>query len=524
MADFKGFFDSNSSGTNTMAATASQSLRLERTEMDLTREHTSTSVSHSDIKLGLNQRLDYYFTSLLDGNGSHTYSDNEILEIEDLIRSLDNNGILATAPRLYIVLRRAGLLNWNLFREFISNNLSKTGFPFSEWNLPRSMDLSQRRTFIQTQYCVLTEESASGGCEKGEHCQFADQFQNPFRRVSLLGSGGYAQVEKVKSEITGLQYARKRLDRRAFGNVRENIRQFENEIKTVKKLHHQHIVEIIGSYTDPCYAAIIMAPVADCDLFAYLKEATASPDKKSFITTFFGCITTALQYLHRERIRHKDIKPSNILVKDGTVLLTDFGLARDCNDTRSTSEGPTALSQRYCSPEVADKAPRSYSSDMWSLGCVFLEMLTVIRGVALTELLEFFRERGTGTAPYWSNEEAISGWIQYLDRKIPQEDLDGGPSHWISQLLRYNRTLRPSAATVAFQIANHASPDGRTGKFCGICCRLEHTMLGLNTTESVVEVLPSVEISSQAQIEREGLFVSPTREDELRMHPLYQIC
>lgn len=49
-------------------------------------------------------------------------------------------------------------------------------------------------------------------------------------------------------------------------------------------------------------------------------------------------------------------------------------------------------------------------------------------------------------------------------------------------------------------------------------------MLGLNTTESVVEVLPSVEISSQAQIEREGLFVSPAREDELRMHPLYQIC
>jgi len=306
--------------------------------------------------------------------------------------------------------------------------------------------------------------------------------------------------------------------------MRENIRQFENEIKTVKKLHHQHIVEIIGSYTDPCYAAIIMAPVADCDLFAYLKEATTSPDKKSFITTFFGCITTALQYLHQERIRHKDIKPSNILVKDGTVLLTDFGLARDCNDTRSTSEGPTALSQRYCSPEVADKAPRSYSSDMWSLGCVFLEMLTVIRGVALTELLEFFRERGTGTAPYWSNEEAISGWIQYLDRKIPQEEFDGGPSHWISQLLRYNRTLRPSAAAVAFQIANHASPDGRTGKFCGICCRLEHTMLGLNTTESVVEVLPTVEISSQARIEREGLFVSPAREDELRMHPLYQIC
>ena len=151
--------------------------------------------------------------------------------------------------------------------------------------------------------------------------------------------------------------------------------------------------------------ALIMSPVADCDLARYLKLAPSSRDGTAGLKTFFGCLATAVAYLHKNRIRHKDIKPSNVLVKDGNVLLTDFGLSRDCNHTRSTTEGPTARTAKYCAPEVADYMARSYSSDMWSLGCVFLEMMTVLKECSLEDISAFFSEHGTHSGSYSNNPE-----------------------------------------------------------------------------------------------------------------------
>jgi serine/threonine protein kinase len=464
-------------------------------------DYPVTNSSQFDAKVSPNEQLDYYFSILLEGDESHTYSEVEISEITNILRSMDDT-FWVSAPRLYIVLRRINLLD--LFHEFIANSLSDTSFPFSDHNLPPSFDRLQRRAFVQTQSCVLTEQSSIAQCERGQHCRFADQSAIPFRSVSLLGSGGFAQVEKVKSTITGLEYARKILDRRSFRTMRDTLPQFEREISTLKKLRHQHIVEVITSYTDPQYAAIIMAPVADCDLSVFLRRATNSVDERSYLPGFFGCLATALQYLHEAKIRHKDIKPQNILVKNNEVLLTDFGLARDCNDRRSTTEGWTAMSQRYCAPEVADYAPRSYSSDMWSLGCVFLEMFTVFQGTSLTDLQNYFLSNGTQTFAYWSNEGTVPLWLDYLQNHT-KEEWDQGPRFWIEQLLQFDRSARPSARSVAFQIANQVSSNGSVGRFCGLCCRA--AAFDPDTPASLATVLPTVELS-QSQRARQ-LHLSP---------------
>jgi serine/threonine protein kinase len=85
----------------------------------------------------------------------------------------------------------------------------------------------------------------------------------------------------------------------------------------------------IGRYTDPKYLALIMSPVADCNLAAYYTLAASSEDKMSLLRSFFGCLANALQYLHSSKIRHRDIKPENILIDGSNVLLTDFGLSFD---------------------------------------------------------------------------------------------------------------------------------------------------------------------------------------------------
>ena len=112
---------------------------------------------------------------------------------------------------------------------------------------------------------------------------------------------------------------------------------------------------------------------------------------RSELRTFFGCLTRALEFLHEQHIRHKDIKPSNILVHRGNVLYTDFGLAFDFTD----GDGSTTVSMvngmtpRYCAPEVADQEPRNTSSDIWSLGVVFLEMTVVLKGRKVRDMYSF---------------------------------------------------------------------------------------------------------------------------------------
>lgn len=92
---------------------------------------------------------------------------------------------------------------------------------------------------------------------------------------------------------------------------------------------------------------------------------------------FFGCLSSAVKYLHEQKCRHKDIKPGNILIKDEKVLITDFGTALDWTELGAdmTDGRPEAYTNAYAAPEVVQARPRNSSADIWSLGCVYLDML-----------------------------------------------------------------------------------------------------------------------------------------------------
>ena len=120
-----------------------------------------------------------------------------------------------------------------------------------------------------------------------------------------------------------------------------------------------------------------MDPVADYDLKYFLMMCPMSKENSTYLRSFFGCLASALKYLHEQKCRHKDIKPGNILVKAGTVIITDFGTSLDWteDDLEETTGRPTAFTNTYAAPEVATARPRDRSADIWSLGCVFLEII-----------------------------------------------------------------------------------------------------------------------------------------------------
>lgn len=208
-----------------------------------------------------------------------------------------------------------------------------------------------------------------------------------------------------------------------------------------------------------------MSPVADCNLAAYFSLAATSQDKLSLLRSFFGCLANALNYLHESKIRHRDIKPENILIRGSAVFLTDFGLSFDWGHlSRSTTTADSAKTPVYAAPEVAFfERRKNSSSDIWSLGCVFLEMMTVINGETVSAMRDFFK-RQNDNYRYYDNVEAAQEWAA----KIAMADSEEGttPLPWISGMLQKDPDRRPTASSLYREILESDS----TGRFCGTCC------------------------------------------------------
>lgn len=242
-------------------------------------------------------------------------------------------------------------------------------------------------------------------------------------------------------------------------------------MQLIKALKHRHIVQFVGSYTDPKYLGMIISPVADMNLAEYMDLLAGNHGLPNFtsLRSFFGCLATALQYLHDHSIRHRDIKPQNILIEGGNVLFTDFGLSKDYSGgSGSTTSGMTAMTPRYSAPEVAAGDPRNTLADIWSLGCVYLEMVTVLKGFSIAWMRGFFSSRGT-KEPYISrNYEATASLIEKLH---DSQDLQDNRILVMSQnMLGFDRTSRPTAADVVSRIKTPSGDDLSATMYCGICC------------------------------------------------------
>jgi serine/threonine protein kinase len=227
--------------------------------------------------------------------------------------------------------------------------------------------------------------------EKGSHLPDVDEAQLPFVPKRILGQGGCSVVEEVQDRNSGRLYARKVFlpkwkDRARIKDI------FENELKIIRCVEeHHHMVAVHATYTTAERLGMLLLPVADGgDLDNYLGQFLSyqnDPTRRkalldemtSNLQRAYGCLAAGLTFIHKSRIRHKDIKPSNILVHRGLVLYTDFGLAFDSRLLEnSTTDGPTDMTRRYAAPEVLSSGTKNSSSDVYSLGCVFIQMYSVM--------------------------------------------------------------------------------------------------------------------------------------------------
>ena len=190
----------------------------------------------------------------------------------------------------------------------------------------------------------------------------------------IIGVGGMAVVYKAYDNIDDRIVAIKILKDEYLSNE-EFKRRFKNESKAIAVLSHPNIVRVYNVSFGDRLQYIVMEYVDGITLKEYIEQQGVINWKEA--VHFTGQILAALQHAHDKGIVHQDIKPQNImLLQDGTIKVTDFGIARFSRmDSNTTSENAIG-SVHYISPEQARGEMTDDKADIYSVGVVMYEMLT----------------------------------------------------------------------------------------------------------------------------------------------------
>lgn len=190
----------------------------------------------------------------------------------------------------------------------------------------------------------------------------------------LIGVGGMAMVYRAYDTIDDKTVAIKILKDEFLGND-EFIRRFKNESKAIAVLSHPNIVKVYDVSFGDRIQYIVMEYIDGITLKEYISHQHQIPWKEA--VHFTVQILQALQHAHEKGVVHRDVKPQNImLLQDGTIKVTDFGIARFSNTETRTMTDKAIGSVHYIAPEQARGDVTDGKADIYSVGVMLYEMLT----------------------------------------------------------------------------------------------------------------------------------------------------
>ncbi|KAL8664206.1 MAG: hypothetical protein Q9202_003284 [Teloschistes flavicans] len=272
-------------------------------------------------------------------------------------------------------------------------------------------------------------------------------------------------------------FAIKTFGHRTLNHQRDLAQRVEGEIKIVRSLHHPHCITFLGSFIHSEKLGYLLFPAPQCSLtdvmqltilfFPSLPKTVDSlwrgiaeeieDNPAGFFTSdqcidilcrCFVCLLRGLSYLHRSDIIHGDIKPRKILVDgSGSVLLADFSNSRTPYIQTSTTKRYT---RQYSPPEILRTPLLPHfkkSSDVYSLGCVFLEIATIFSG-------RDFPSFWFNSSSYAEQLPQVHAWLDLLGREESPRPIlrnararavgmTSGPISTIRSMVDYSPEERP---------------------------------------------------------------------------------
>ena len=309
----------------------------------------------------------------------------------------------------------------------------------------------------------------------------------------------------------------------------------KNEIDILKKLSHVHIIKLVGTYTHHRTLGILLHPVAVCDLHTFFEDIetynqglTLEDEQSRRLTALgyslepgrsplalgvysqIGCLVSAIAYLHGKEIRHKDLKPSNILLVPDGLYLSDFGSATDFSLLSSSATNSERGTPRYFAPEVATWKPNSRPADMFSLGCLLLEILLLHTSGSLDTLRQLRTSRDTS---FHGNLDKIAAWLSSW--LTPPNNSRPVRAHLIWEIqcmLSFEPTIRPTAPQLLDRMQSCHDWSSEPSMF-GACCRKHHV-----PNAEVDHIVDTLEGKIQKLIEEKEKLEHALLQSESRVH------
>lgn len=253
---------------------------------------------------------------------------------------------------------------------------------------------------------------------------------------ALIGSGSFGSVYLGMDAQQGLLMAVKQVSLPTGNSANEErkksmLNALETEIDLLKQLQHEHIVQYLDSSTDSHHLNIFLEYVPGGSITTLLKNYGAF--EESLVKLWVKQILSGLNYLHEKGIIHRDIKGANILVDNrGGIKISDFGISKKIEDVdvAANARGHRASLQGsvfWMAPEVVKQSGHSSKADIWSVGCVIVEMLT-----------------GEHPFPKASQMQAIFQIGSYAKPDSPP-DISPEAEDFLAKTFEIDHNLRPSA-------------------------------------------------------------------------------
>ncbi|GJW93860.1 probable serine/threonine-protein kinase [Tanacetum coccineum] len=239
---------------------------------------------------------------------------------------------------------------------------------------------------------------------------FCEDIRIPDHLVTLVGQGTYSSVFRARDLEAGRIVALKKV---RFDNFEpESVRFMAREILILRRLNHPNIMKLEGIITSQLSCSIYL-------VFEYMEHDISGllscPDIKfteSQIKCYMKQLLSGLEHCHSRGVMHRDIKGANLLVNnEGVMKIGDFGLANFCNVARERRPLTSKVVTLWYRPPELLLGSTDYeaSVDLWSIGCVFAELL---RGVPLLQgrteveqIHKIFKLCGSPCDDYWKKSK-----------------------------------------------------------------------------------------------------------------------
>lgn len=195
-----------------------------------------------------------------------------------------------------------------------------------------------------------------------------------YRIDRCLGRGGMAVVYEAEEESSRRHVALKMMSHRLVYD-RDALDRFEREADLAASLDHPGVARVLGRFEAYRTRCILLELCDGPSLAQFIRWNHPLPEDA--VRAILGQIAVGLDHVHRRGVLHRDLKPSNAMVlQDGSVKLTDFGLAVPALGGSITQSGTIVGTPSYMPPEQLAGKPLDVRADYYAFGCIAWELLT----------------------------------------------------------------------------------------------------------------------------------------------------